>query len=219
VSEIECRDEIMDGVYRALCTHGYADLTVQNIADECSKSTSLLHYHYDTKDELLGEFLDHILDEYECRVENRAEGTPVEQLCAFIARYVFGPDDDERESYHLALLEMRAQGPFDDQIRDELVRADELLRETVAEILEAGIDAGEFEAVNVDRTAAFVVATLDGARTRQVTLGNNPPTDQPYTRTVAEEILSRVVDPLLTADTQRPTLADTLADMPDWAER
>jgi AcrR family transcriptional regulator len=219
VTEIESSEEIMDGVYRALCTHGYADLTVQDIADECSKSTSLLHYHYDTKDELLGEFLDHILTEYECRVENRDEQSPVEQLCAFIARYVFESDDDESESYHLALLEMRSQGPFDERIRDQLVRSDELLRETVVEILEAGIDAGAFEPVDVDRTAAFVVATLDGARTRQVTLGESRPTDQTYTRMVAEETLSRVVDPLLTPGTERPTLTETLADMPDWADR
>ena len=36
-------DEIMQGVYRALCAHGYADLTMQDIADECDCSTSLLH--------------------------------------------------------------------------------------------------------------------------------------------------------------------------------
>ena len=30
----ETRERIMDATYRALCTHGYAALTMQDIADE-----------------------------------------------------------------------------------------------------------------------------------------------------------------------------------------
>ncbi|MEF8974259.1 MAG: helix-turn-helix domain-containing protein, partial [Haloarcula sp.] len=41
-------DDIMDATYRALCTHGYADLTMQDIADESDKSKAALHYHYDS---------------------------------------------------------------------------------------------------------------------------------------------------------------------------
>jgi len=208
----------MDGVYEALCSNGYADLTMQDIADECGKSTSLLHYHYDTKGDLLAAFLDHILTDYEERVENRPDRSPVQQLCAFVAWFVFGPEDEQRESFHLALLEMRSRGPFDEPIREQLDRSDRLLRTTVAEILEAGIAAGVFESVDVDRTAAMVVATLDGARTRQITLGEDPPGRDTYTRTVAEAALERLVDPLLADGVDRPTLAETLADMPDWAD-
>lgn len=212
-------EEIMDGVYEALCSHGYADLTMQDIADECECSTSLLHYHYDTKADLLVAFLDHILTDYERRVENRPDRSPVEQLCAFIAWFVFGPEDDERASFHLALLEMRSRGPFDERIREQLERSDRLLRATVADTLETGIEAGVFEAVDVNRTAAMVVATLDGARTRQITLGDEPPGAETYTRTVAETTLAQLVDPLLAEGVDRPTLDETLEDMPDWTDR
>ncbi|MEF8814303.1 MAG: TetR/AcrR family transcriptional regulator [Halovenus sp.] len=212
-------EEIMDGVYEALCDHGYADLTMQDIANECGKSTSLLHYHYDTKADLLVAFLDHILTDYKERIGNRPDRSPVEQLCAFIAWFVFGPGDEERESFHLALLEMRSRGPFDDRIREQLDRSDRLLRTTVADSLEAGIEAGLFEPVDIDRTAAMIVATLDGARTRQTTLGEDPPGSDTYTRTVADAALERVVDPLLADGVERPTLAETLADMPDWTDR
>jgi len=212
-------EEIMDGVYEALCSHGYADLTMQDIADECGKSTSLLHYHYDTKADLLVAFLDHILTDYEERVENRPDRSPVEQLCAFIAWFVFGPDDEQRESFHLALLEMRSRGPFDERIREQLDRSDRLLRSTVAESLQAGVEEGVFDPVDIDRTAAMIVATLDGARTRQITLGDDPPGEETYTRTVADAALELLVDPLLAEGVDRPTLDETLADMPDWTDR
>ncbi|SMO64466.1 TetR/AcrR family transcriptional regulator [Halorubrum cibi] len=164
-------DEIMNGVYRALCKHGYAGLTMQDIADECSKSKSLLHYHYDTKEDLLVAFLSRVISDFERRVTRGADAPPVERLVAFVGWFVFEPAETERESFHIGLLEMRSQGPFNDRIREQLLRSDRLLRETAADVLSAGIDAGVFREVDVDETAALLVATLDGARTRQITLG------------------------------------------------
>ncbi len=202
-------DEIMDGVYQALCDHGYAALTMQDIADECGKSKSLLHYHYDTKEELLVSFLDGILADYEQKLESRADQPPTTRLVEFVARFVFTPDDTERASFHLALLEMRSQGPFNDRIRESLCRSDELLRGTVADILEDGIDSGVFRPVDVEETAALLVAMLDGARTRQITLSDTD--EETYTQLVARQALQQVVDPLLEEGVERPTL-DTALD-------
>ncbi|GAA0475047.1 hypothetical protein GCM10008985_34420 [Halococcus dombrowskii] len=56
----ETIEEIMDATYRALCKHGYAALRMQDIADETTKSKAALHYHYDSKHDLLLSFLDYI---------------------------------------------------------------------------------------------------------------------------------------------------------------
>ena len=203
-------DEIMDGVYRALRTHGYADLTMQDIADECSKSKSLLHYHYDTKADLLVAFLEHIITDSEERIEAHADDPPAERLVSFIGWFVFGADAADREAFHIALLELRTQGPFNDRIRDQLDRSDRLLRGTVAEILEAGIEDGTFRDVDVDETAALLIATLDGARTRQITLGEaaDGAAEPTYTRTVAEASLKRVIAPILADGVELPAIAD-----------
>ncbi len=208
-------DEIMDGVYQALCNHGYAALTMQDIADECDKSKSLLHYHYDTKEDLLVAFLDQMLADYEQKIESRSEQPPVDRLVEFLARFVFTPEDTERASFHLALLEMRSQGPFNERIRKSLQRSDELLRSAVEDILEDGIEAGVFDPVDVEETAALFVAMSDGARTRQVTLSEGGSDEVAYTRLVAEQALEQVVDPLLEAGVERPTLDEALESVHD----
>jgi AcrR family transcriptional regulator len=212
--QVVADDEIMQAVYRALCTNGYAELTMQNIADECSKSKSLLHYHYDTKADLLVAFLDDMLTNYEQRMECHAENPPEQRLVEFVTQFVFDPEEDDRASFHLALLEMRSQGPFNERIQRQLDRSDELLRQRVADILADGIEAGVFESVDVDRVAALLVATLDGARTRQITLDDGQPPGT-YTRTVAEDVLDRIIDPLLTDDADLPTLDGTLEQLDD----
>jgi len=163
-------DEIMDGVYHALRAHGYADLTMQDIADECSKSKSLLHYHYDTKEDLLVAFLDRVITDSERRIAVHADDPPAERLAGFIGWFVFEPEAVDREAFHIALLELRTQGPFNEPIREQLARSDRLLRGTVVDILESGIETGVFRDVDVEETAALLVAALDGARTRQITL-------------------------------------------------
>lgn len=160
----------MNGVYRALRSHGYADVTMQDIADECSKSKSLLHYHYDTKEDLLVAFIDEVLTDSAARIREHADDPPAERLVGFIGWFVFEVDAVDREAFHIALLELRTQGPFNERIREQLVRSDRLLRGTVADILESGIEDGVFRDVDVEETAALIVATLDGARTRQITL-------------------------------------------------
>ncbi|MFW6318126.1 MAG: TetR/AcrR family transcriptional regulator [Halorubrum sp.] len=223
-------EEIMDGVYRALRAHGYADVTMQDIADECSKSKSLLHYHYDTKEDLLVAFLDHVITDSEDRIRAHADEPPAERIVGFVGWFVFEADAVDREAFHIALLELRTQGPFNDRIREQLVRSDRLLRGTVADILESGIEEGVFREVDVEETAALIVATLDGARTRQITLtggvderaagqeGEAEPTadglpEPTYTRLVAEATLRRVVEPLLAEGVELPSLADGIAAM------
>jgi len=200
--------EIMDGVYSALRAHGYADLTMQDIADECSKSKSLLHYHYDTKEDLLVAFLEYIISDSEDRIAAHADDPAVERLVQFVGWFVFAPDEADREAFHIALLELRTQGPFNERIREQLARSDRLLRGTVADILADGIEAGVFRDVDVEETAALLVATLDGARTRQITLAGaeRDAEGEGYTREVAEATLRRVVGPLLADGVELPPL-------------
>jgi len=207
-------DAIMDGVYRALCAHGYGGLTMQKVADECEKSKSLLHYHYDTKEDLLVTFLERAISDFERRVAERGNRPPVERLMEMVCWFVFESDETDRESFHIGLLELRSQGPFNERIHEQLVRSDELLRGTIAEILTDGIAAGVFREVDVERTAALVVATLDGARTRQITMRGVEPGGTAYTRAVAEATVSRVIEPLLTEGTDLPTIDETIASMP-----
>ena len=86
----ETRERIMDATYRALCTHGYAALTMQDIADESECSKSLLHYHFDTKEDLLVELLDHLLERFEARVSATDTDDPRDQLVDLVDVFLFG---------------------------------------------------------------------------------------------------------------------------------
>lgn len=170
------RAEIMEATYRALCAHGYADLTMQRIADEFSKSKSLLYYHYDSKDALLVDFLDYLIDRF---VENMAvteESDPDEELRCLLDGMLPAEPDEEKNRLRVAMLELRAQAPYDEAFREQFRKNDRVFHETVAEYIRAGVEQGVYREVDPDATAEYLHATVNGAILRGATLGEHDAT-------------------------------------------
>jgi AcrR family transcriptional regulator len=179
----------MEATYRAFCEYGYADLTMQAIADEADKSKSLLHYHYDTKEELLVSFLRYLLERFAGRVPDEDAADPAERLELLVDLFLPCEGDEEYEEFHRALLELRTQAPYRESFRDQLRENKAFAQELFAETIEEGIESGHFREVDAEATARFVLAALDGARSVYVTLDE---TDEPdaVRRQLREYVLS-----------------------------
>lgn len=172
----ETTDELMEATYVALCEHGYASLRMKDIAEETSKSKATLHYHYDTKAELLYAFLEYLYERFERRVDEIEGETATERLVALIDLLLTPRREDTGEEFQTAILEIKAQGPYDEQFREQLEQFDRLLLDRFRSIVEDGQADGEFDAdVDPARMAEFVVTLLSGAQTRTVAVGR--PTD------------------------------------------
>lgn len=177
----DAADDIVSATYRALCEHGYADLTMQDIADESGKSKSLIHYHYDTKHDLLCAFLDDLHDRFVETVdgvldEHEGDGA-AETLRAVYTELTTPTDESKFPGFQTALMELKAQAPYDEAFRERLVGFDEVLETHIETVVAAGIEDGEFRAdVDPERIADFFVTLLLGAQSRHVTTGTDPET-------------------------------------------
>ena len=168
----DAAEDIMCATYEALCTHGYADLTMQDIADESEKSKAALHYHYDSKHELLCAFLEYLYDRFVERTSSVEGADPAERLLALVDAVLEKPDD--REAFETAVLEIRAQAPYEPGFRDRLTTFNDHLVAQLTEILEAGVESGQFRAeLDPEDTAQFIVTVLTGAATERVTAGRS----------------------------------------------
>lgn len=168
----ETEAAVMAATSRALCEHGYADLTMQRIADEWDKSKAALHYHYDTKEELLESFLDWTISRFDSRLACEA-ADPRERLDTFVEA-LFGPAEESDGSFAIALLAMKAQAPHSETYRDRLVEMDARMRETLAETIRDGIETGQFREVDPEDTARFAATAINGSHVRRVALDERP---------------------------------------------
>ncbi|MFB6071553.1 MAG: TetR/AcrR family transcriptional regulator [Halobacterium sp.] len=165
-------DDIVDATYRALCEHGYADVTMADIAAESSKSKAALHYHYDSKHDLLVSFLEELLASFTDRLDAVSGETPRERLMETLDVFLGATENGPDREFKTAVLEMKAQCPYDDAVRERIVDFDDALRAHVAQILADGVESGAFRAdLDVDAAADFVVSALNGVQTRSVATG------------------------------------------------
>jgi len=158
----------MEATYRALREHGYADLTIQRIADEYGKSTAAVHYYYDTKDELLAAFLDYLLDQFVNSIHDVETTDPGERLELLLDELLVKPQ--ENSDLSIALLEMRSQAPYKDAFSERFQQNDEYIRYMLKAVVNHGIDEGVFNDVDADHVTRALMTIVNGGRTRAVAL-------------------------------------------------
>ncbi|MEZ3144034.1 TetR/AcrR family transcriptional regulator [Halobaculum sp. MBLA0143] len=172
----EAQAAIMEATYCAVCEYGYADVTMQDIADRTDRSKAALHYHFDGRDDLFRRFLSYLHDDFVATTADPPGDTPAERLVALLQTVLSTPDDvdDEGVEFTTAFLEMKAQAPYSEPLRDGLHRIDEHLVDQVAELVAAGVDAGEFPPeTDAEAVASFVSTYLHGTWTRSVAAGSD----------------------------------------------
>jgi AcrR family transcriptional regulator len=190
--EGEPQAAIMRATYRALCAHGYADLTMQDIADEAPVSKGALHYHYDSKRGLFEAFQRYIAERFLARLQaaDDPDAPAPERLSAVLDAALSPPETDGLRDLQRALLELTAQAPHEPAIADEIEARDHRVSDLLAAIVADGIEAGEFRPdADPERTAEFAVTVLAGAQARQVSVDQCPETARGLLETFLEDRL------------------------------
>ncbi|SEQ05036.1 TetR/AcrR family transcriptional regulator [Natrinema salaciae] len=186
----ETIDDIMDATYCALCKHGYAELTMQDIAAESTKSKGTLHYHFEGKGDLLESFLEYLLDDFEERTETVPGETSVERLHEFLDELLTPSDAESADEFRTAILEIKAQSPYNAAYRERLTEFDRALRDRIATIVADGLESGEFrDDVDPDETADFLVTVFHGAQTRATAVDRSPERTRRYVHEYIDDVL------------------------------
>lgn len=168
--DAETKKAIMEATFRALCEHGYPDTSISKIAEEFEKSKSLLYYHYEDKEELLEDFLGFLLERMEGEFDAIEGDTPEEELLSALEKFFPSDVGEDGMQFMRALLEIRSQAPYNADYREQIRRTDELVHSVLVDIIERGIESGDFRAVNSKESAEFIQSTAWGAIERGVTL-------------------------------------------------
>lgn len=194
----ETTEAIMRATYRALCEHGYPDTSISKIAEEFDKSRGLLYYHYEDKDDLLTDFLRYLLERLDTDVVEETDDDPYDQLVALVDRGLPEQLNDDDLRFRRAFFEIRSQAPHSTAYRDLIEQNDDLLRSKLANAIDRGIEAGDFRAVDADRTADFILSAMYGGMERGATLE-----DRDLIRRNRDELLSYVDRHLLEESSER----------------
>lgn len=163
--------DIMEATYRALCKHGYSDLTIQRIGDEFEKSKSLLYHHYEGKDELLLDFLSSMLEEFEQGFECcKSDSNHPEKSLATVLDHSLDPvPDEEHFDFGQAMVELRAQAAHDMDYQEYFTKSDAVFCNQLTSIVADGVTDGIFRDVDPACAAEHIHTIIVGTMTRRAT--------------------------------------------------
>jgi len=197
-SEPSTEDEIRWAAFEVLVEEGFDSFTTQAVADRADVSQSLVHYYYDTKADLVFSMFSHGLDRLAGEIEARADADdPRERLLA-LARYTLNDESSEESAevveFSRMLLEVEAQAPYDERLRETVAYNTGFLRDYVVDAVEEGIESGQFRPVDPEPFAAVYLGAMRSGRNLRAIFASDDRVDPVLTG------LEAVVDGYLVAE-------------------
>ncbi|WP_232687364.1 TetR/AcrR family transcriptional regulator [Halobacterium zhouii] len=185
--------ELIEATGDALAKHGVAGVTTQKIADEWGRTQSLVHYYYDTKEDLIVAYVEYLRDGVRSEYVERDDDPPLARIEWLVTDdFEHQPDGSQQVN---VLYDLHGEAPHNDRYRAALNDFEADGREFVEDAIRDGIEDGTFRDVDPEAAALFVLSASDGALLRTVSLRRDD--DAALFRAGAEQYVTNV---LLTDD-------------------
>jgi AcrR family transcriptional regulator len=157
----ERRAEILEVTCQVVIERGFAGTRISDVAKRLDVSSSLIHYHFDSKEQLLAEAFEHYArkDLAEMEAEIKDAPTALAQLDRVIQNYVPEGSDDVEWMLWIDGWGEALRNPMMKRISQEL---DEQTSGLLVGVLEAGVASGEFMCASPGASAMRLTALVDG---------------------------------------------------------
>lgn len=161
------RERILDVACELISSHGMEEVRVARIAQTAGVSTALVHYHFTTREALLGEALHHSYaraGQARTALRAGAQHSSARLLAVMIEHCLPLPGRLEREWVLWVELWLRAvrHPPLQDVAHELYAHLHEWFADAIAE----GVQRGEFEVADVDGATDVLLGAIDGVGVR-----------------------------------------------------
>ena len=168
------RERILAAAVERIAGDGIDEVRIARIAMDAGVSTSLVHYHFETREALLAEALEYSFElAGDVRIGEEEGDAPdhAHRLAAMIDQCLPFPGMLERDFVLWVELWLRASRH--PSLRSTASRLYARMHVWFADAIDTGIEAGEFRPVDVGRLSDRMLALLDGFGIR-VLVGDLP---------------------------------------------
>ena len=163
------RERILAAAVRRIAGEGIDGVRIARIAIDAGVSTSLVHYHFDSREALLAEALDwsytHAAD---ARIDSdeRPAGSHAERLTRMVDQCL--PGDPSLRQDWVLWVELWLRAVRHPELRPVAQELYARLHAWFADEISAGVAAGEFAPCDPDEVADHALALIDGFGVRNL---------------------------------------------------
>ncbi len=189
------RKQVLDAAIQALADNGYARTSVSDIATAAGMSKGAVHYHFESKEDLISQVLDHCAAAMRDRVRAawEAPGNPSDKISRALREMRVSRKEGGPELRVLA--DLMAQGLHDPKLRSSLAAMFEANRHEVVEHLLASLtEFGLKPKVPARVLPRLLLGALDGLALHDF-FDPPPPEDDAAIQTALEAIAMSLFEP------------------------
>jgi AcrR family transcriptional regulator len=160
---METRERILDAAVRRIAREGIDEVRIARIAMDAGVSAALVHYHFESREALLVEALEHSYEfagDQRMLVEGPPEAPPETRLHALIDACL--PEPGTQRDDFLLWAELWLRAARRPELRDTAGRLYARLHEWASGVLDDGVARGAFTCADVPRTSDRLLALIDG---------------------------------------------------------
>jgi AcrR family transcriptional regulator len=182
MNEGGARERILAAAVDRIASDGIDGVRIARIAMDAGVSTALVHYHFATREALLGEALEYSFEhagdlrmgEEEEAVEDAA--SHAERLAIMVDQCL--PSSASRERDWVLWVELWLRAVRHPELRPTAERLYARMREWFAATIADGIEAGEFKGCDPEAVADRALALIDGFGVRALLGDSEVPLDR-----------------------------------------
>lgn len=163
------RVEILSATVRQIQARGMGALRISDVAASLGVSPALVVYHFETKENLLAEALQHAAERDLLKLRRivRGSGSATERLMA--ALHWYAPTGRARG--WIIWVDGWAEAMWDGSIAGVLTELQRQWTEAIAGLIDEGVEDGAFEVDDSLDAASRITALLDGLAVRTIVHG------------------------------------------------
>jgi AcrR family transcriptional regulator len=157
------RERILAAAVRRIASEGIDEVRIARIAMDAGVSTALVHYHFETREALLGEALEYSFEHAgDLRIGEEAPlgASHAERLARMVDQCL--PLDESLERDWVLWVELWLRAVRHPELRPIAEELYGRMRDWFAVAIRAGIEAGEFTRCDADEVADRALALIDG---------------------------------------------------------
>jgi len=160
----ERRAEILETTCQVVIERGFAATRVSDVANRLGVSTGLIHYHFESKDQLLAEAFQHAAaaDLSRLSVEVDREGPAIERLDRIFTLDLPAHADGTPERGWVLWIDGWGEAIRNADLKRISQQLDVRWKGGVEEVIRQGVKFGEFTCADPSATAWRLAALLDG---------------------------------------------------------
>jgi len=166
-AELSPQKQVIVDIARDLfMKYGYEGLSIRDLAEQCGLAKATLYHHFHDKQDIFLSVLEHGVMMMHQRIVEAAAAkqTPIDKLRAVVHAYC----QMLVERRMIFFWSLRANAETEDQLRHFVQTRKELFLGPLTRVVQEGIDAGAFRAVDAQMSALCLLGMLNATMTYRI---------------------------------------------------